>query len=63
MSIQLLVWLLAFVMQAALMGMCVYQLVQLTDLEADFINPHEAATNFNMIAVRTMIAAVQWRWS
>ena len=28
-----------------------YQLVQLTDLEADMINPHEATKNYNMLVV------------
>jgi hypothetical protein len=48
---QLLVWLVAFIMQSGALGMCIYQLVQLTDLEADFINPHEAAKNYNLVAV------------
>lgn len=48
---QLLVWLLAFILQSGALGTCIYQLVQLTDLEADFINPHEATKNYNLVAV------------
>lgn len=47
-----LVWLLSFVFQAAVLGCSMYQLVQLTDLETDHINPHEAAKNFNSVVVR-----------
>ena len=44
-------WLLAFITQCSILGMSMYQLVQLTDLEADMINPHEATKNYNMLVV------------
>ncbi len=49
---QLLVWLVAFVLQSGLLGTCMYKLIQLSDLENDFINPHDAARNFNKVVVR-----------
>ena len=40
-------WLLALLAQAAALGCSLYQLVQLTDLEFDHINPHDASRNYN----------------
>lgn len=42
-----LIWLLALLCQAAALGCSLYQLVQLTDLELDHINPHDASRNYN----------------
>ena len=47
-----LAWLLAFILQSAILGITMYLTVQLTDLESDFINPHEASKNFNKLVVR-----------
>lgn len=47
-----LIWLLAFIGQAALLGIVLYQLITLTDLEADYLNPHEATRSFNKFVVR-----------
>jgi len=52
---QLLVWLIAFIMQSGLLGVCMYQLVQLTDLEADYINPHDACKGYNNLVVSEII--------
>lgn len=38
-------------LQSALLGCCMYQLIQLSDLECDFINPHDAARNINWVVV------------
>ena len=38
--------------QSALLGCCMYQLIQLSDLESDFINPHDATRNINWVVVR-----------
>lgn len=38
-------------LQSALLGCCMYQLIQLSDLEADFLNPHDAARNINRVVV------------
>ena len=55
MPLQLLIWLLAFIMQSGLLGVSMYQLVQLTDLEADYVNPHDASKNYNRLVVRELI--------
>lgn len=47
----LLFWLVTFLLQCALLGCCMYQLIQLSDLECDFINPHDAARNINWIVL------------
>lgn len=47
---ELLLWLLAFMLQSGLLGVSIFQLTQLTDLEADEINPHDAAAAFNRVA-------------
>ena len=49
---QALIWLFAFILQSAILGVSMYQLVQLVDLEADFLNPHEASLNYNKLVVR-----------
>lgn len=52
---QALIWLLVFILQSAILGVSMYQLVQLTDLEADLINPHEASQNYNRLVVRNIL--------
>jgi len=52
MPLQLLIWLLAFIIQAGLLGVSMFQLVQLTDLEADYVNPHDASASYNRVVVR-----------
>ncbi len=47
MPFKFLMWLLALLAQAAALGCSLYQLVQLTDLEFDHINPHDASRNYN----------------
>lgn len=47
MPFKFLMWLLALLSQAAALGCSLYQLVQLTDLEFDHINPHDASKNYN----------------
>jgi hypothetical protein len=32
--------------QSALLGCCMYQLIQLSDLESDYINPHDATSEW-----------------
>jgi protein cornichon len=51
---QLLVWLLGFMLQCALLGCTMYQLIQLTDLQNDYINPHDATENYNRFLVCRM---------
>ena len=52
---QALVWLLGFILQSGILGVSMYQLVQVTDLEADFVNPHDASKSYNRLVVGTII--------
>ena len=75
--INILVWLLAFLMQAGLLGITMYsvcefdfvpmssilffnktiyvQLISLSDLENDFVNPHDASAALNKWTVSSLI--------
>lgn len=48
-------WALAFGGQAALLGAAMYGLVVLSDLEADFVNPHDCAASLNKWIVRCWV--------
>ncbi|KAL0040353.1 hypothetical protein WJX77_004267 [Trebouxia sp. C0004] len=52
--INLLVWLLAFLMQAGLLGIVMYSLISLSDLENDFVNPHDSSAALNKWVVSTL---------
>lgn len=64
------IWFLALVLQIAALGCTLYQLVQLTDLELDQINPHDAAKNYNQAVYPALllecslfiVAAVGGKW-
>ncbi|KAK9809141.1 hypothetical protein WJX72_010007 [[Myrmecia] bisecta] len=56
MSWDFLVWLLSFIIQAALLGVTMYGLITLSDLENDFINPHDASAGVNRWVVPELIA-------
>lgn len=45
------VYFLAFVIEAALMGLMMFQLIKLADLENDFINPHDASNSLNNVVL------------
>lgn len=47
MSIDLIIWLAAFVLQSSLLGIAFYTLIILSDLENDFINPYDLSTKLN----------------
>ena len=51
MAFILLLWLLGFMAQMIVLGFCMYTLIQYSDLENDFINPHDAAANVNRLVV------------
>eukprot|EP00959_Pyramimonas_sp_CCMP1952_P336251 7041027-Pyramimonas_sp.AAC.2 len=40
-------WLLCFLLEGALLGIIMYTLICLADLENDFINPHDSANRIN----------------
>ncbi|XP_078447991.1 protein cornichon homolog 1-like isoform X2 [Wolffia australiana] len=45
------VWLIAFFILLGLLGLLVYQLMCLADLEFDYINPYDSATRINAVVV------------
>ncbi|CAM6102359.1 unnamed protein product [Calypogeia fissa] len=47
----LVVWLSSFLVVGALLGIVVYQLMCLSDLEFDYVNPFEAASRINMLVI------------
>ncbi|KAK9827272.1 hypothetical protein WJX81_006715 [Elliptochloris bilobata] len=47
MNFTFLVWLLALLLTAALLGITMYSLISLSDLENDFINPHDSSVSIN----------------
>jgi len=52
MSFTFLVWLLALLLCAALLGITMYSLISLSDLENDFVNPHDSSVSINRWVVR-----------
>mmetsp|Transcript_15204 Transcript_15204/g.45851 ORF Transcript_15204/g.45851 Transcript_15204/m.45851 type:complete len:157 (-) Transcript_15204:1873-2343(-) len=66
----LLIYFIAFVIEAALMGIMMYQLIKLSDLENDFINPHDATAALNKVvfpefglqALMTLLMLLSGRW-
>eukprot|EP00899_Mesostigma_viride_P017391 jgi/Mesvir1/25653/Mv01871-RA.1 len=56
MSWTLLVWLISFLIVAALLGMVMYTLISLTDLENDFINPHDSSARINTFVLPEYLA-------
>ncbi|GFR39746.1 hypothetical protein Agub_g229 [Astrephomene gubernaculifera] len=47
MSLEFVLWLFVFLLQAALLGRNMYALVSLSDLENDFINPYDLTLRLN----------------
>jgi len=52
MNFTFLVWLLALLLCAALLGITMYSLISLSDLENDFVNPHDSSISINRWVVR-----------
>ncbi len=52
MNFTFLVWLLALLLCAALLGITMYSLISLSDLENDFVNPHDSSVSINRWVVR-----------
>lgn len=42
-------WLLAFFLQAALLGLTMYGLIVISDLESDYVNPHDSSSTLNKL--------------
>ncbi|KAK1259165.1 hypothetical protein QJS04_geneDACA010322 [Acorus gramineus] len=70
MAWELLLWLIAFVSVISLIALCVYQLICLSDLEFDYINPYDSSARINAVvlpefAVQAFLCAVfllTWHW-
>ena len=52
----LLLWILAFLVLGAVMGINLYALICLSDLQADLINPHDCAGRINKLVMPEIIA-------
>ncbi|PKA47301.1 Protein cornichon like 1 [Apostasia shenzhenica] len=55
MAWELLLWLLAFVGVIALVALDAYQLICLSDLESDFINPYDSSSRINAVVIPEFI--------
>jgi hypothetical protein len=70
MSWLLLLYFIGFILQAALMGICMFTLIKISDLENDFINPHDATNSINawvypefgLQALLTALMVFSGRW-
>ena len=56
MNFTFLVWLLALLLTAALLGITMYTLISLSDLENDFVNPHDSSVSINRWVVRQLLS-------
>mmetsp|Transcript_28580 Transcript_28580/g.39478 ORF Transcript_28580/g.39478 Transcript_28580/m.39478 type:complete len:163 (-) Transcript_28580:91-579(-) len=55
MQFNLAFWLISFTVEAALLGLIMYALVALADLENDFINPFDSSSRVNKTIIPEMI--------
>jgi len=51
MAWEVLLWLLSFIFVIALLGFVVYQLICLSDLEFDYINPYDSTARINRLVI------------
>jgi len=51
MAWEVLLWLLSFLIVIALLGFVVYQLICLSDLEFDYINPYDSTARINRLVI------------
>ncbi|XP_049376595.1 protein cornichon homolog 4-like [Solanum stenotomum] len=51
----MLIWLLFFFIVVAILVMVIFQLISLTDLEFDYINPYETASRINKVVLPEFI--------
>ncbi|XP_019189436.1 PREDICTED: protein cornichon homolog 4-like [Ipomoea nil] len=54
--VDLFAWLLSFFLLVAILGLLLYQLMCLADLEYDYINPYDSASRINKVVVPSFIA-------
>ncbi|OEL36251.1 Protein cornichon-like protein 1 [Dichanthelium oligosanthes] len=51
MSVELILWLFSFASVMVLIGLTAYQLICLSDLEYDYINPYDSSSRINAVVV------------
>ncbi|XP_031488140.1 protein cornichon homolog 1-like isoform X1 [Nymphaea colorata] len=70
MAWEVIFWLLCFAVSIVLLGILVYQLISLSDLEFDYINPYDSSSRINtwvipefvIQGVLSALFLVTWRW-
>ncbi|CAL9188171.1 unnamed protein product [Musa hybrid cultivar] len=70
MAWELLLWLLAFAAVIALIGLSAYQLICLSDLEFDYINPYDSSSRINAVVIPEFLVQgilcilflLTWHW-
>ncbi|XP_034692663.1 protein cornichon homolog 1 isoform X1 [Vitis riparia] len=70
MSWELILWIIFFFINIALLGSTFYQILCLSDLEADYMNPYESSSRINSIVVPDfilqgvlcMLFLLTWHW-
>ncbi|KAH0458349.1 hypothetical protein IEQ34_013664 [Dendrobium chrysotoxum] len=55
MALELLLWIVSFVIIIALIAVDAYQLICLSDLECDYINPYDSSSRINAVVVPEFI--------
>lgn len=70
MAWELIFWLYAFVSVIALVALTAYQLICLTDLECDYINPYDSSSRINAVIIPefvvqgalSILLILTWHW-
>ncbi|KAJ0721211.1 hypothetical protein HanOQP8_Chr08g0273101 [Helianthus annuus] len=60
MAWQVVLWVIFFIMNVALIASNLYQIVCLTDLEADYINPYDSSARINAVVIPEMVVHGVW---
>ncbi|GLJ22120.1 hypothetical protein SUGI_0415050 [Cryptomeria japonica] len=70
MAWEVILWLISFVLVIALLGIVVYQLICLSDLEFDYINPYDSSSRINWLIIPEFVIQgglcllflLTWHW-
>lgn len=70
MAWEVLLWLISFFASIALLALAVYQLICLSDLEFDYINPYDSSSRINAVVIPEFIIQgalsaiylITWHW-
>ncbi|KAD5317535.1 hypothetical protein E3N88_17481 [Mikania micrantha] len=60
MAWEVILWVIFFIMNVALIASNLYQIVCLTDLEADYMNPYDSSARINAVVIPEMIVHGVW---